>query len=329
MQVLLSNASPGIALSDLIRRDRLSVGDVLRLFQQVCDGLAAAHRMGIVHGDITPEAILVTPGGTAKLRGFALGATGYSADCIEHNVTGAPEFMAPEVCRGQHPSSLSDVYSVGAVLVTILTGEVPFPARTALEYIHLHITAPVPDLAVSHPEFAALAPVIRRMMAKEPAPRWIGMEDLARELLVLSGQIPKELRCRAPSDQRQQPLSSLVQSALASVSGMPETAERSGPSSSATATGSTTTISRKSTEFFRNPDLFKPTGLTPSGGLPVLSDSSSAQPTTRAVRSVATAKNLRPAASTGDAAPDSTAPSSSPRAAPLPTPRGMPTHEAS
>ena len=98
MQVLLSNASPGIALSDLIRRDRLSVGDVLRLFQQVCDGLAAAHRMGIVHGDITPEAILVTPGGTAKLRGFALGATGYSADYIEHNVTGAPEFMAPEVC---------------------------------------------------------------------------------------------------------------------------------------------------------------------------------------------------------------------------------------
>jgi serine/threonine protein kinase len=116
--VLLSECSAGVALADLAPREPLPVRDVLRVFQQACAGLAAAHRMGIVHGDVTPDAILVTTGGAAKLRAFALGVSGFSAESVGHRLIGSPDFMAPEVGRGQQPSSLSDLYAIGAVLLT-------------------------------------------------------------------------------------------------------------------------------------------------------------------------------------------------------------------
>src|ERR1043165_5926844 len=114
--------------------------------------------------------------------------------------------MAPEVGHGQQPSSLSDLYAIGAALVTVLTGDAPFAGATALETIHLHATAPTPDLAASHAEFAALAPLVARLMAKDPAQRWIDVDDLARDLLLLSSQVPGELRCRPWAGRRPQAL---------------------------------------------------------------------------------------------------------------------------
>lgn len=272
LAVLVEEASAGVTLGDLARHEALPVRDVLRLFHQVAAGLGAAHRMGIVHGDITPEAVLVTAGGMAKLRSFALGVSGYIAERADRSLIGTPDCMAPEVGRGQQPSSLSDLYAIGASLFTVLTGDAPYPAVTALETIHLHATVPTPDLAASHAEFAALAPLIGRLMAKDPAQRWIDLDDLARDLLVLSGQIPGELRCRAWSGRRPQPLASLVQSALAGRQEQPASLSPppAPPPVRERSTGGTTTISRNSSEVFRNPELFKPSGLTPAGGLPVL-----------------------------------------------------------
>lgn len=277
---LVVEASAGVALGDLARREALPVRDVLRLLHQACAGLAAAHRMGIVHGDITPDAVLVTVGGAAKLRAFALGVSGYSPERADRSLIGTPDFMAPEVGRGQQPSSLSDLYGIGAVLVTVLTGDVPFPATTALETIHLNGSAPVPDLTQSHPEFTLLAPLINRLMAKDPAQRWMDVEDFARELLVLSNQVAGEVRCRPWSGRRSVPLATRVQTAMAQrcedPAPTPPPRERS--------SGGTTTISRNSMEVFRNPEMFKPTGLTPAAGLPILPPSSDTSPKTRAVR---------------------------------------------
>ncbi|HEX3135191.1 MAG TPA: serine/threonine-protein kinase, partial [Planctomycetota bacterium] len=278
---LVEEASAGVALGELARREALPVRDVLRLLHQACAGLAAAHRMGIVHGDVTPDAVLVTVGSAAKVRAFALGVSGYSPERADRSLIGTPDFMAPEVGRGQQPSSLSDLYGIGAMLVTMLTGDVPFPAATALETIHLHGSAPVPDLAVSHPEFALLAPLIHRLMAKDPAQRGMDVEDLARDLLVLSNQVAGEVRCRPWSGHRSVPLATRVQTAM-----IQRREERPAPPppKARASTGETTTISRNSTDFFRNPDLFKPTGLTPANGLPILPPSPDAPPKVRAVR---------------------------------------------
>jgi serine/threonine protein kinase len=278
---LVEEASAGVALGDLARREALPVRDVLRLLHQACAGLAAAHRMGIVHGDITPDVMLVTVGGAAKLRSFALGVSGYSPERADRSLIGSPDFMAPEVGRGQQPSSLSDLYSIGAVLVTVLTGDIPFPAATALETIHLHGNAPVPDLAATHPEFALLAPLITRLMAKDPAQRWMDVDDLARDLLVLSNQVAGEVRCRPWSGHRSVPLATRVQTAM---SQRQEERLPTPPPKERSTSGGTTTISRNSTEFFRNPELFKPTGLTPANGLPILPPSPDAPPKVRAVR---------------------------------------------
>ncbi len=297
---LVDEASAGVALGDLVRRETLPVRDVLRLFHQACTGLIAVHRMGIVHGDITPDAVLVTVGGAAKLRAFALGVTGYSPERADRSLIGTPDFMAPEVGRGQQPSSLSDLYGIGAVLVTVLTGDVPFPAATALETIHRHGNAPVPDLAISHPEFTLVAPLVARLMAKDPAQRWMDVEDLARDLLVLSNQVAGEVRCRPWSGRRSVPLAALVQTAMAQRreehTPPPPPKERS--------SGGTTTISRNSVDVFRNPELFKPTGLTPAGGLPILPPSSAptTPPKTRAVRRMGP---VVPAASTPASQPSS------------------------
>lgn len=283
---LLSEATQGVTLGDLMRNDRLPVRDVLRLFQQACTGLAAAHRMGIVHGDLTPDAIRVTAGGTAKLRAFALGVGGYSAERAEHGLIGSPDYMAPEVGRGQQPSSLSDLYSFGAALMTVVTGDLPFAATTALEAIHRNGTAPVPEVATTHPEFAELAPLITRLLAKDPAQRWMGTDDLARDLLVLSGQVAADLRCRAWNHHRPESLATRVQTALLQRPGHQSAAGASATAAPAreSSSGGTTSISRKSVEYFRNPELFKPTGMTPAGGLPVLPAAPAQPMTTRTIR---------------------------------------------
>jgi len=299
---LVEDASTGISLGDLARREALPVRDVLRLLHQACAGLAVAHRVGIVHGDITLDTVLVTAGGAAKLRAFALGVSGYSAGRAGRSLIGTPDFMAPEVGRGQQPSALSDLYGIGVVLTTLLIGGVPFPAATALEVIHLHGSAPVPDLTAT--EFAVMAPLIARLMAKDPAQRWMSTDDLARDLLVLSNQIAGELRCHPWSGRRSVPLSALVQMALAQrreeTRLLPPPKERSSggttrreetrlPPPKERSSGGTTTISRSSIDFFRNPEMFKPTGLTPATDLPILLPSSGLPPTTRTIRRVAAA----------------------------------------
>lgn len=271
--VLLSECSAGVVLAELAPREPLPVRDVLRVFQQACAGLAAAHRMGIVHGDVTPDALLVTTGGAAKLRAFALGVSGFAAESVGHRLIGSPDFMAPEVGRGQQPSQLSDLYGIGAALMTVLTGEVPFPAATALEAIHLNGSAPVPDLAISHPEFAQLAPLIARLMAKDPAQRWMDADDLSRELLVLSSQVAGDLRCRAWKRRRPMPLATRVQTALVQRPDLqPATLPSlsSSPPAREPTSGGTTTISRKSVDYFRNPEMFKPAVATPAVGSPIL-----------------------------------------------------------
>lgn len=283
--VLVSESTPGVVLSELVRREPLSVRDVLRVFQQACSGLAAAHRMGIVHGDVTPDAISVSTGGVAKLHSFALGISGFSADGAAQRLMGSADFMAPEVGRGQQPSVLSDHYGLGAALMMVLTGGLPYPAAAALEAIHLHGSAPVPDIAAVHPHFAHLAPLLQRLMAKDPAQRGKDSDDLARELLVLSSQVAGDLRCLPWVGSRPVPLAARVQTALTSRPELPPMPVSPAPTQEAASVG-TASISRKSTEFFRNPDLFKPTTPTPSIGSPISPALPGAPPQRRATTRV-------------------------------------------
>ncbi len=152
-----------------------------RLVRQVALALDAAHRSGIIHRDVKPANVLLTPDGQAKLADFGLAQSlvGLATD----RVAGTPTFMAPELFRGETGSRQSDIYAVGVMLHYLVSGLLPFASGNIRSLIRLHQTQPVPDLRSVVPGMPEpLIAVIERCLAKSPASRHGSAQELAEEL---------------------------------------------------------------------------------------------------------------------------------------------------
>jgi len=117
----------------------LSIGAVLSIGKQVCDGLAEAHSLGVVHRDLKPQNIMIDKGGNAKIMDFGIarsirekGITGPSV------LIGTPEYMSPEQAEAKEVDQRSDIYSLGIILYEMATGRVPFEGDTALSIAMKH-----------------------------------------------------------------------------------------------------------------------------------------------------------------------------------------------
>jgi serine/threonine protein kinase len=165
----------------------------LPILVQVCGALDEAHKAGIIHRDLKPENIfLVQSGGVRdfpKVLDFGLAKVaerqmrpGSVILTQEGMVFGTPEFMSPEQAQGKPLTPSSDVYSLAVIVYEVLTGKLPFDAKSPMDYIQLHVTGkPVPlnERAPGKVFAPLLEQIIDRALAKRPEDRFASAADFA------------------------------------------------------------------------------------------------------------------------------------------------------
>jgi serine/threonine-protein kinase len=167
-----------------VRQAPLPAERVRPLAEQMLRGLGAAHERGVVHRDLKPGNIMVTPAGVVKLVDFGL------ADAAEEStltpagyVVGTPAYMAPEQAIGSRPTPQSDLFSLGVILYELLTGRRPFLRETMAATLAAIVHADPAPFDVSLPESTrCLEPAILRALRKNPEERYSSAEAFLRAL---------------------------------------------------------------------------------------------------------------------------------------------------
>ncbi|MDQ2981768.1 MAG: protein kinase [Actinomycetota bacterium] len=152
---------------------------------QIARALGFAHGQGLVHRDVKPQNVLLNDGGQAKVTDFGIARSLDVQGGLTQTgtVMGTSDYIAPEQARGSRVDAQSDVYSLGAVLYELLTGEVPFPGDNFVAVAMQHINQPPPSVRERRPELSpCVDAAIRRAMAKEPRDRFRSMDALCAEL---------------------------------------------------------------------------------------------------------------------------------------------------
>ncbi|HEX3268626.1 MAG TPA: protein kinase [Gaiellaceae bacterium] len=176
----------GENLKALVEREGpLPERDAIELALQVARALGFAHEQGLVHRDVKPQNVLLNDGGDTKVTDFGIARSLDVQGGLTQTgtVMGTSDYIAPEQARGSRVDAQSDVYSLGAVLYELLTGEVPFKGDNFVAVAMRHINEPPPSVREHRPELSpCVDAVVRRAMAKEPRDRFRSMNELCVEL---------------------------------------------------------------------------------------------------------------------------------------------------
>jgi serine/threonine protein kinase/predicted Zn-dependent protease len=184
---------PGEDLRSSIRRfGQLPVGKSISIAIQICEGLAEAHRLGVVHRDLKSNNIMIDKEGNVRIMDFgiarSLEAKGITGAGV---MIGTPEYMSPEQVEGKETDQRSDIYSLGVILYEMVTGRVPFEGDTALSIAVKHKTekpkAPI-ELNSQIPD--VLNAVILKCLEKDKENRYHSAGELKSELEGIDKGIP-------------------------------------------------------------------------------------------------------------------------------------------
>jgi serine/threonine-protein kinase len=183
---------------------KLPLGPALHLAQEIAEALNYAHQQGVIHRDIKPGNILVTPEGHIKIADFGVARLNESEMTLPGQVMGSPAYMSPEQLRGDQVDARSDLFSLGVLLYRILTGYRPFQGNS-VQTVAFKVAnyEPMPVTSFESGLPGSLDAVVNRALAKNPKQRYRTASEFAAELeqlrqqMSLMGETADQLRAVA------------------------------------------------------------------------------------------------------------------------------------
>lgn len=176
---------PGEDLGNMIRRlGKLPMEKGFAIAQQVCEGLAEVQRLGVVHRDLKPKNIMIDKEGNAKIMDFGLARTPHGVRLTEvGHIVGTPSFMSPEQLNGETVDQRSDIFALGVIMFSMLTGVLPFEANSTLNLALQHKTHRPPNPHSLNPRIPEeLARIILKCLEIDRARRYPSAQDLLADL---------------------------------------------------------------------------------------------------------------------------------------------------
>jgi serine/threonine protein kinase len=187
---------------------KLPLDTALQLIIELAEALESAHGQGVVHRDLKPANVLLTPDGKAKIADFGVAKLNLGNTTLAGRAFGTPAFMSPEQLNGLSVDGRSDLFSLGVMLYTIVTGHRPFQGNSAITISYKVVNhEPVPATVLNAQLPQGVDSVILRATAKDPAQRYQSATEMVfdvqnlREGLVSWGKVkqPSPTRASAPA----------------------------------------------------------------------------------------------------------------------------------
>ncbi|QHF25868.1 Stk1 family PASTA domain-containing Ser/Thr kinase [Rathayibacter sp. VKM Ac-2804] len=185
----------GRLLKDVIAEGPVDVDEAVRITEGILTALEYSHRAGVVHRDIKPGNIMLTPSGQVKVMDFGIArAVSDSAATVAQTtaILGTAAYFSPEQAKGEQVDARSDLYSAGIVLFELLTGRAPFRGDTpvAVAYQHVSETPPAPS-SINPAVSPALDGVVARALSKDRYERFQGAAEFRDDLRdAAAGRLP-------------------------------------------------------------------------------------------------------------------------------------------
>ncbi len=214
----------GTDLASVIQqRGALPAAEACNCIRQAAEGLQHAHEKGMVHRDIKPHNLMLSPDGQIRILDFGLAGfatesalaeidsgSGADGDTTPLHLTtfgslmGTPDYIAPEQARDAHSADIrADIYSLGCTLYCLLKGNAPFAAHSVVDKLKAHAEQKPPALDELREDVPAeLAAIVTRMMAKDPAERFQTPEDVAVALAPFCRHHPEPTPVKRPPMRR-------------------------------------------------------------------------------------------------------------------------------
>ncbi len=176
--------------SIISERGPLDSRRVAEIGSQVCAALSVAHGYDVIHRDIKPHNIMVTPDGSVKVMDFGIARAGNTTMTQTGSVLGTAHYVSPEQAQGRELKPQSDLYSLGIVLYEACTGKLPFDADTPVAVALKQVNEqPVRPTRINPSVSPDLERVIGRALAKDPSRRYATAEEMRRDLLrIVTGE---------------------------------------------------------------------------------------------------------------------------------------------